>query len=38
MQNSTGHIWKICVFVLWHVDPLLGNDRQISNYAKVVAL
>jgi hypothetical protein len=23
--------------ILWHVYPLLGNDREISNYATVVA-
>jgi hypothetical protein len=21
---------------LWHVDPLLGNDREISNYKTIV--
>jgi hypothetical protein len=24
-------------FILWHVDPLLGNDREISNYTTAVA-
>jgi hypothetical protein len=23
--------------ILWHVDPFLGNDREISNYATAVA-
>jgi hypothetical protein len=22
--------------VLWHVEPLLGNDREISNYTTAV--
>jgi hypothetical protein len=22
--------------ILWHVDPLLGNDREISNYTTAV--
>jgi hypothetical protein len=25
------------VTALWHADPLLGNDRKISNYTKAVA-
>jgi hypothetical protein len=24
--------------VLWHVDPLLGNDREISNYTTAIAI
>jgi hypothetical protein len=24
------------VIILWHVDPLLGNDREISNYTTAV--
>jgi hypothetical protein len=20
------------IYILWHVDPLLGNDREISSY------
>jgi hypothetical protein len=25
------------VIILWHVDPLLGNDRETSEYATAVA-
>jgi hypothetical protein len=28
---------KITLFVLWHVKPLIGNYREISNYATAVA-
>jgi hypothetical protein len=32
-----GHLKiKIEVIILWHVDPLLGNDRKINNYTAVV--
>jgi hypothetical protein len=24
-------------FILWHVDPLLGNDHETSNYTTAVA-
>jgi hypothetical protein len=24
------------IFILWHVDPLLGNDRELNNYTTVV--
>jgi hypothetical protein len=24
-------------FILWHADPLLGNDREISKYTRAVA-
>jgi hypothetical protein len=23
--------------ILWHVDPLLGNDREINNYITAIA-
>jgi hypothetical protein len=23
--------------LLWHVEPLLGNDREISNYSTAIA-
>jgi hypothetical protein len=23
--------------ILWHVDPLLGNDRETSNYTTAIA-
>jgi hypothetical protein len=23
-------------FIMWHVDPLLGNDREISNYKTAI--
>jgi hypothetical protein len=26
-----------CKYILWHVDPLLGNDRDVSNYTTAVA-
>jgi hypothetical protein len=26
-----------CLIVLWHVDPLLGNDREKSNFTIYVA-
>jgi hypothetical protein len=25
------------VIILWHVDPLLGNDHEISNYTAAIA-
>jgi hypothetical protein len=28
---------KTRVYILWHVDLLLGNDREISKYKTVVA-
>jgi hypothetical protein len=31
----TGEIRMISV--LWHVDPLLSNDREINNYTRAVA-
>jgi hypothetical protein len=30
--DSSQYVWKI----LWHVDPLLGNDRETSNYTTVI--
>jgi hypothetical protein len=24
-------------YILWHVDPLLGNDREISSYTTAIA-
>jgi hypothetical protein len=33
---SNWEIW-MCVFVLWHVDPLQGSDHEISNYTAAVA-
>jgi hypothetical protein len=27
---------RICIYVLWHVYPLLGNDPEISNYTTAV--
>jgi hypothetical protein len=29
--HRLGILWK----VLWHVNPLLNNDREISNYTTV---
>jgi hypothetical protein len=32
--------WNIVIsfiFIVWHVDQLLGNDREISNYTTAVA-
>jgi hypothetical protein len=26
----------IYIYILWHVDPLLGNDREIKNYVTAV--
>jgi hypothetical protein len=26
-----------CLIIVWHVDPLLGNDREISSYTTAVA-
>jgi hypothetical protein len=28
---------KTITLILWHVDPLLGNDREISDYTTAVA-
>jgi hypothetical protein len=25
------------ILILWHVDPLLGNDHEIGNYTTAVA-
>jgi hypothetical protein len=37
-------IWKVLLisyeaskYILWHVDPLLGNDHEISNYITAIA-
>jgi hypothetical protein len=43
MQARTGSIWLWIGTlhgedILWHVDPLLGNDREISSYARAVAM
>jgi hypothetical protein len=27
----------VCMYVLWHVDTLVGNNREISNYTTTVA-
>jgi hypothetical protein len=30
-------LWKCYVsFILWYVDPLLGNDGEISKYTKLL--
>jgi hypothetical protein len=39
-EEATGGIRKKCImrsFVMWHLDPLLDNDREISNYTTAVA-
>jgi hypothetical protein len=28
---------KLLYIILWHVDPFLGNDREIINYTTAVA-
>jgi hypothetical protein len=28
---------RVYIFKSWHVDPLLGNDREINNYTTAVA-
>lgn len=28
---------KLLNVLLWHVDPLLGSDRKISNYTTAIA-
>jgi hypothetical protein len=30
-------ITAIIFFILWHADPLLGNDRKISSYTRAAA-
>jgi hypothetical protein len=34
-ENLTSY--NIFLTILWHVDPLLGNDLEISNYTTAVA-
>jgi hypothetical protein len=41
-MNYIGNLWccmtrNFAIYVLWHVDLLLGNDREISNYTSAVA-
>jgi hypothetical protein len=33
------NIWILVMptLILWHVEPLLGNDLEISNYATAIA-
>jgi hypothetical protein len=26
------------MFILWHVDPLIGNDREVSKYTTAVVM
>jgi hypothetical protein len=26
------YLWSVATNILWHVDPLLGNDRETSNF------
>jgi hypothetical protein len=34
---TKSYSWRAKEFnILWHVDPLLGNDREISNYTTAV--
>jgi hypothetical protein len=28
---------SLFIYVLWHVGPLLGNDREMGNYTTAVA-
>lgn len=37
--NSLLISWIIIQYniILWHIDPLLGNDHEINNYATAVA-
>jgi hypothetical protein len=30
-------VFIVSVFILWHVDPLLGNDREMSISTATVA-
>jgi hypothetical protein len=30
------YCYTLQFLILWHADPLLGNDRQISNYTTVI--
>jgi hypothetical protein len=34
---QTDGIPEATFFIRWHVDPLLGNDREISSYTTAVA-
>jgi hypothetical protein len=35
--KSTRITTVIGVFILWHVDPLLGNDHERSSYITAIA-
>jgi hypothetical protein len=37
-QKSVNYVLiKLYTKILWHSDPLFGNDREISNYITAVA-
>jgi hypothetical protein len=35
--TAASRIFEVLTLILWHVDPLLGNNRKISNYTTAVA-
>jgi hypothetical protein len=35
--SESSHRSFLTDYILWHVEPLLGNDRHISNYTTAVA-
>jgi hypothetical protein len=38
MKYRVEAIWWGCLkYILWHADPLLGNDSEINNYTTAVA-
>jgi hypothetical protein len=37
MDRYRPHYKILAICMLWHVDPLLGNDHEISGYTTAVA-
>jgi hypothetical protein len=36
MLSNTDRFEDVYLMILWHVDPLLGNDQEISKYTAAV--
>jgi hypothetical protein len=38
MEFNSNLTYPRTVYILWHVDLLLGNDRERSNYTAAIAV
>jgi hypothetical protein len=37
IKQFSGFLCPYWFIILWHVDPLLGKDKEISNYTTAIA-